>query len=75
MNTKTGDIKTLDEIEKLSEDEQRIYTPLTDQEYQKVKSQKGAIRTKTLNDMRHTQKQIVKRRAANKRNKQSRKKK
>lgn len=75
MQQFTGEIKSQEEIDKLFDAERKKYTPLTDSEYSKVKDLTPLQRVKTLSELRHTEKQIAKRRLANKRNKQSQKRK
>ena len=71
MNINTGEIRDFSEI---LESEKANFVPLTDEQanrYRNEPPQKRVIMYQ--NEQRHLEKQITKRRAANKRNKQSRK--
>lgn len=73
MNIHTGEIKPLEEVLNLSKSEQDSYVPLTGEQVDRFSKMQPIKRvTAYQNDIRHKQKQIEKRRAANKRNKQSR---
>lgn len=74
MQVHTGEIVSQEEINKILDPEVRKnYTPLSESEHERVRDLPPLQRVKTLSELRHTEKQIAKRRLANKRNKQSRK--
>ena len=75
MDLRTGGIIDIAKVDSLPESEKKHFVPLTTREAVKLKKMKPEKRAEWyVNEQRRKQKAKAKRRAANKRNKQSRRK-
>lgn len=71
MNIETGQIVTDEAVAAMTPAEQDKHTPLTQEQYEKLINIKPSLRPARLGEIRHQEKLLAKRRAANKRNRQS----
>jgi hypothetical protein len=71
MNIETGKIVTDEAVAAMSPEQQQKHTPLTQEQYKQLISIKPRLRVARLGEIRHQEKLLAKRRAANKQNRQS----